>query len=105
MLDGDVVTLHHGGVTQLDLLLHEHRNTPFPDSVTKGVGYGEVDPVMIDADICGWASRVAAGSPLGGRERQALTEARGALERSLDSFPTAARPYYETLVEIAAAAL
>jgi hypothetical protein len=30
---------------------------PFPHSVEKGEDYGEVDAVMIGADIYGWASR------------------------------------------------
>ena len=34
-----------------------HMAGPFPDSVEKGLDYGEVDAVMIGADIYGWATR------------------------------------------------
>ena len=38
----------------LKLLLREHFADPFAESVEKGEDYGLVEPVMIDADICGW---------------------------------------------------
>jgi hypothetical protein len=92
-------------VTDLASLLVLHRDEPFPSSVVKGVDYGEVDPVMIDADIYGWASSVADRGSLTAEVRGRLEAARDALQRSMTSFPEGARPYYEQLLEIASAAL
>ncbi|WP_144276298.1 hypothetical protein [Demequina sp. NBRC 110053] len=78
--------------------LRRHLREPFPDSVVKGRDYGEVDAVMIDADIFGWASR--AGS-LTESDRAGLRHAGDELGRSLDAFPENARPYYERLIRIA----
>lgn len=75
-----------------------HMAEPFPDSVEKGLDYGEVDAVMIGADIYGWATR--AGS-LTDAERLRLREAADELQRSLDAFPPDAQPYYERLLRIA----
>ena len=74
--------------------LAEHRNAPFPASVEKGRDYGEVDPVLIDADIFGWASQ----DRLDGAQKGSLRQAADELARSLDAFPADARPYYERLV-------
>ncbi|GLW30374.1 hypothetical protein [Actinoplanes regularis] len=49
-----------------------HMAEPFPGSVEKGLGYGEVDAVMIGADIYGWATR--AGS-LSGLDRSRVRQA------------------------------
>lgn len=92
-------------MTDLAPFLVQHRDAPFPTSVIKGIDYGEVDPVMIDSDIYGWASSVANGGHLADEARGRLATARDALQRSLVSFPENARPYYERLVEIASAAL
>jgi hypothetical protein len=92
-------------VNELADLLEQHLAVPFPDSVTKGIDYGQVDPVMIDADIYGWASRVAAGAALSPLNTERLTNARDQLLGSLDAFPDQARPYYEHLVHIADLAL
>ena len=78
---------------------------PFPESVEKGSQYGEVDAVMIDADIYGWASHVASGVRLRGDQRPGLQSSADELERSLDAFPQDARPYYERLLRIARLAL
>lgn len=87
--------------TRLDDHLREHLADPFPPSITKGEFYGEVEPVMIDADIYLWASRVAKGDHLGAFERPRLVEARDSLARSLSAMPGQARPYYERLVCLA----
>lgn len=87
--------------TRLDDLLREHLADPFLPSITKGEDYGEIEPVMIDADIYGWASRVAKGGRLGVVERPGLTQARDSLVRSLHEIPPEARSYYERLVAIA----
>lgn len=68
----------------------------------KGLGYGEVDPVMIGADIYGWASRAGSLSEL---DRARLRQAAEELQRSLGAFPTDARPYYERILRIARLAL
>lgn len=74
-----------------------HLAEPFPNAVDKGGMYGEVDPVMVGADIYGWASQ---GS-LDGAQRRSLREVGDQLGRSLNYFPSEARPYYERLVRIA----
>ncbi len=57
---------HHARVTSqpvpdLAAELRAHLAEPFPKSVEKGEVYGEVDAVMIDADIFGWALGVSQG--------------------------------------------
>ena len=79
-----------------------HLAEPFPDSVEKGCDYGEVDAVLIGADIFGWATR--AGS-LSTRDRSRLLQAAAELERSLTAFPPDAQPYYERMLRIARLAL
>jgi hypothetical protein len=39
--------------------LRRHMAESFPELVQKGEDYGEVDPVMIGADIYGWALELA----------------------------------------------
>lgn len=78
--------------------MRDHMSEQFPDSVVKGLSYGEVDAVMIDADIYGWATR--AGS-LTEQDRRRLLRAADELRRSLDAFPSDAKPYYERLLRIA----
>lgn len=56
---------------------------PFPDSVEKGLEYGEADAVMIGADIYGWATRAGSLSEL---ERSRLSQATDELQRSIDAF-------------------
>lgn len=83
-----------------DALVEEmalHLAEPFPEAVDKGEMYGEVDPVMVGADIYGWASQVS----LDGVQRRSLREVGDQLSRSLNSFPLEARPYYERLVRSA----
>ena len=79
-----------------------HMNDPFPDSIDKGIDYGEIDPVMIDADIYGWASRAAQLSP---EDKVRLDQARAELNRSISTIPPDAQPYYVRLVRIAELAL
>lgn len=82
--------------------MRAHMAEPFPDSVQKGEDYGDVDAVMIGADIYGWADRASSLSPVDiARLRLAAEE----LERSLPAFPATARPYYERLLRIAHLAL
>lgn len=78
--------------------MQSHMAEPFPESVIKGEDYGEVDAVMIGADIYGWASR--AGS-LSADDRRHLMRALAELSRSIPDFPEDARPYYERLISIA----
>ena len=68
----------------------------------KGLDCGEVDPVLIDADIYGWASRAGSLSEL---DRSRLRQAADELDRSLGAFPMDARPYYERILRIARLAL
>lgn len=73
-----------------------------PDSVEKGLDYGEVDSVMIGADIYGWATRAGSLSQL---DRSRLLQAAGELDRSIRAFPPDAQPYYERILRIARLAL
>jgi hypothetical protein len=79
-----------------------HMAEPFPDSVEKGLDYGEVDPVMIGADIYGWATRAGSLSEL---DRSRLVLAADELRRSIPAFPSEAQPYYERILRIARLAL
>ncbi len=92
-------------MADLDDLLVRHLSEPFPDAVEKGRDYGLVDPVMIGADIFGWASRVARGDSLSADEVGRFGDAAAALERSITEFPPEARSYYALLVRIADLAL
>jgi hypothetical protein len=92
-------------VSDLEALLAEHLRAPFPASVTKGLDYGEVDAVMIGADIYGWPVSVSRGVPLPPEDRQRLAHARDELSRSIGAFPVEARSYYQQLVDLADAAL
>lgn len=75
-----------------------HAAEPFPDSVEKGLDDGEVDAVMIDADIYGWATR--AGS-LSDTDRSRVQQAADKLQRSIAAFPPDAQPYFERILRIA----
>ncbi len=75
-----------------------HLADPFPDSVEKGLDYGEVDAVMIGADIYGWAARAGSLSEL---DRPRLAQAADELQRSIGAFPADAQPYYERVLRIA----
>ena len=97
--------VHDAPVDELGDLLREHTEMPFPASVTKGVDYGLVDPVMIGADIFGWASRIEGGNVLNPADRDRLAAARDELLASLGEFPADARPYYELVLRIANQAL
>lgn len=79
-----------------------HMAEPFPDSVEKGLDYGEVDAVMIGADIYGWATRVGS---LSKQDRSRLFEAAEELQRSIAAFPPDAQPYYERILRVARLAL
>jgi hypothetical protein len=79
-----------------------HMAEPFPNSVEKGLDYGEVDAVMIGADIYGWAIRAGSLSEL---ERTRLARAAAELDRSIEAFPPDAQPYYVRILRIARLAL
>lgn len=81
--------------------LEEHRASPFPAGVDKGEIYGEVEPVMIAADIVGWVSQ----GRLTPVQKRSLREASDQLADSLGWFPSEAQPYYERLLRIARRAL
>lgn len=82
--------------------MHLHMADPFPDSVEKGLDYGEVDAVMIGADIYGWATRVGSLSEL---DWSRLSQAADELQRSIAAFPPDAQPYYKRILRIARLAL
>ena len=91
-------------VDELQNLLEHHRSSPFPTAVERGEAYGEVDAVMIDADIFGWALRAADGN-LPATDRPRLRAAHDELARSLSAFPATAQPYYRNLLRLAKLAL
>lgn len=78
--------------------MERHLATPFPASVEKGLDYGAIDPVMMDADIFGWATRAGA---LSSDDLDRLSDAKYDLCRSIAHLPTEARPYFERLIVIA----
>ena len=82
----------------LETELAEHRAAPFPTSVEKGERYGEVDAVMIDADIVGLISDSSQPSP---GQRSSLRACADQLSRSLPALPPEARPYFERLLRLA----
>lgn len=88
--------------SELKQQMKRHLADPFPKSIEKGEEFGEVDAVMIDADIYGWATK---GEGLSDLDRTRLAEARDQLARSLRAFPADALPYYERLLKIADLAL
>jgi len=64
---------------------------PLPESVQTGEDYGEVNSVLIGADIYGWALNVSKGGTLSVEDRTRLQRAAAELERSLQTFPDEAR--------------
>lgn len=75
-----------------------HLADPFPQSVEKGLDYGEVDAVLVGADIYGWATSAGSLSKI---DRSRLAQAADELQRSIPMFPSDAQPYYERLLRIA----
>ena len=73
-------------------------------AVERGKDYGHVEPVMIDADIFGWASH-AVDAPLRPDQAKGLRRAAEELRSSLALFPAEAQPYFARLVHIAEQAL
>ena len=78
-----------------------HLDDPFPSSIVKGTSYEPVDPVLVDADVYGWALRVERHEALGADEREQLVELRNELAASMEAFPSDARPYFERLLQLA----
>jgi hypothetical protein len=78
--------------------MHEHFAAPWPEPVERGNEYCGIDPVMVDADTYGCATRAKSLSP---DERESLCAAARNLEAVLGQLPEDARPYFERLVQIA----
>lgn len=91
-------------MANLKKLMKARLKMRFPDNIEKDLGYGEVDPVLIDADLYGWALQ-SSENQLSPEDASRLRNARNKLIRSLDRFPPPARTYYESLVELASVAL
>lgn len=85
--------------------LSRHLADPFPASVEKGRDYGELEPVMIDADMYGWASAVSLGNALNDDQVRRFGSAREELAQSIGALPREAQPYYRRLLRIADLAL
>lgn len=77
--------------------LAEHQAAAFPASINRGEVYGEVEPVLIDADIMGWLTH----DRLDSVQRRSLRQAADELAGSLPTFPADARPYFERLLRLA----
>ena len=86
--------------TALERLLLVHGAAPWPESVERGREYGQIEPVMADADIFGTALGARDGV-LSSGHRGLLVSTAARLNASIKQFPTDARPYFERLVEIA----
>jgi hypothetical protein len=85
--------------------MRHHLEEPFPATVMKGESYGEVNSVLIGADVYGWALRASRGEALPLLEFERLRGAADALDRSIAVFPRDAQPYYERVLRIARLAL
>lgn len=92
-------------MSELDDLLAAHLAAPFPDGVEMGCDYGRVEPVMIDADIYGWALCVARRVPLPAEAVGRFQRAAAELRASLPEFPEEAHSYYAALAKLAELAL
>ncbi|MEZ5372414.1 MAG: hypothetical protein R2704_06690 [Microthrixaceae bacterium] len=93
------------GMDDFVQVLNRHRSSPFPASIEKGTDYGEVDPVMIDADLFGWSMGIANGAPRDRSVGERLKRSRDELKRSIPLIPPDARDYFERLIRIADLAL
>jgi hypothetical protein len=91
-------------VKVLEELMTEHQRMPFPDSVEKGADYGEVNSVLIGADIYGLALKASRGE-LEADDLQTLLVDRDRLVRSIADFPERARSYYELILKLATATI
>jgi hypothetical protein len=91
-------------MANLKRLMKAHLRMPFPESVEKGEEYGDVNSVLIGADIYGWAL-LASRRQLSTDDASKLRSARDELAHSLDQFPPQARNYYESIMDLASAAL
>lgn len=92
-------------ISDLDAALEEHRAAPWPRGVDRGEMYGDLSVVMVDADLYGFASRVAEGQSLPLKVRMRFEHDTDRLKASLPRFPAAGRPYFERLLGIAEVAL
>jgi hypothetical protein len=91
-------------MANLKKMMKAHLRMPFPAGVERGAEYGEVNSVLIDADIFGWALQASRGK-LSRDDAYKLQISKDKLDRSLEYFPERARNYYESLVALASAAL
>lgn len=78
--------------------MHEHLAAPWPEAVERGSEYGGIDPVMVDADIYGFATRARSLRP---DERDRLHATVRELEAVLVQLPEDAQPYFERLIRMA----
>ena len=86
--------------TALERLLLVHGAAPWPESVERGREYGQIDPVMADADIFG-AALGARDGVLSSAHRELVASTAARLGESMAHFPVDARPYFQRLVKIA----
>jgi hypothetical protein len=91
-------------MTPLEELMAEHQRIPFPDCIEKGEDYGEVNSVLIGADIYGWALKASRGE-LHPDELPTLVAARDRLERSIEDFPEGAKSYFQLILKLAVATI
>lgn len=86
-------------------LLAEHRSAAFPASIERGRDYGSIEPVLIDADIFGWASGYASDRRIDANTRRRVEQTRSQLAESWSGLPESARPYFARLLRLADAAV
>ena len=90
--------------TALRRLLHAHFKEPWPESVERGDDFGEIDPVMADADIYGWAVASLRGW-LTDVDRLQLSAVADQVERTIPVLPKNSRSYFERLLRLARTAV
>ncbi len=103
MADTLLCMLEPGEYAGADLAaeMRMHMAERFPASVEKGEDYGEVDAVMIGADIYGWALQASNRGSLSALDRTRLASAADELGRSIGALPIDAQPYYERALRMA----
>ncbi|PRY69347.1 hypothetical protein B0I08_10219 [Glaciihabitans tibetensis] len=85
-------------------VLHVQFKEPWPESVERSADYGEIDPVMADADVYGWAVASLRGR-LTDVDRLQLSALADQVERAIPVFPQHGRPYFDRLLGLARAAV
>lgn len=84
--------------------MRAHFQSPWPESVERGIEVSGVDPVMADADIYGWSVSSLHGD-LTDDDRARLSSLADDVQRIVPTMPESARGYFERLVALARSAV